>query len=219
MAFDPDEVCELLARCHRRCCICHRYCGVKMETDHIEPAAESANDNIENAIPLCFECHAETHSYNDKHPRGRKFRPKELRLHKEQWLKICASNPGVFVEPVAYQSVGPIAALVDELEFNMRVAELSNPQFMGSLFMDDQFRRAIQEGAISLMDPELKRKIIEAYTQVSRANHLLQHAFTNPTGHPYALAPRHEAGGAVGATQGALQQAHDALMSFVAPES
>jgi hypothetical protein len=32
---------------------------------------------------VCFECHPEIHSYNDKHPRGRKFLPEELQLHKK----------------------------------------------------------------------------------------------------------------------------------------
>jgi len=40
--------------------------------------------------------HAEIHSYNDKHPRGRKFRPEELHGHKEQWLEICEKQPEIF---------------------------------------------------------------------------------------------------------------------------
>ena len=83
MAFDRAEVSKLLAKCHRRCCICHNFCGVKIETDHIIPAGDGGSDKIENAIPLCFECHAEAHSYNNKHPRGRKYLPDELLLHKE----------------------------------------------------------------------------------------------------------------------------------------
>jgi hypothetical protein len=83
MAFSRDEVSVLLAQCHRRCCVCHRFCGVKIETDHIVPAEDDGGDGIENAIPVCFECHPEIHSYNDKHPRGRKFLPEELQLHKK----------------------------------------------------------------------------------------------------------------------------------------
>ena len=61
MAFPHDKVSELLAQCHRRCSICHRFCGVKMETDHILPQSEGGTDDVENAIPVCFECHAEIH--------------------------------------------------------------------------------------------------------------------------------------------------------------
>src|SRR5215467_5857650 len=92
MPFPPSDVAELLAKCHRRCCICHRFCGTKIETDHINPHAQSKDDSIENAIPVCFECHAEIHSYNDAHPRGRKYRPDELRMHKVQWLRLCETS-------------------------------------------------------------------------------------------------------------------------------
>jgi 5-methylcytosine-specific restriction endonuclease McrA len=74
-------------KARRRCCICQRYCGVKIETDHIVPSDEGGGDEIQNAIPVCFECHAEIHSYNDRHPRGRKFQPNELRGHKERGFR------------------------------------------------------------------------------------------------------------------------------------
>ncbi len=77
--FSQPDVDDLLVRCHRRCCVCHRYCGVKIEMDHIVPSAADGPSDVANAIPVCFECHAEIHSYNDQHPRGRKFRPDELR--------------------------------------------------------------------------------------------------------------------------------------------
>ena len=71
----------------------HRFCGVKIETDHIRPAADGGDDSIANAIPVCFDCHAEIHSYNEKHPRGRKFTAEELARHKAQWLDICVKPP------------------------------------------------------------------------------------------------------------------------------
>ena len=123
MSFDRDEVADLLVRCHRRCCICHRFCGVKMETDHIEPRADDGPDLIDNAIPVCFECHAEIHSYNDQHPRGRKFTPTELRAHKEQWLNICKDRPEVLLASTHDGDVGPLQALIDELCFNELVAK------------------------------------------------------------------------------------------------
>jgi hypothetical protein len=52
VAFPQDKVSELLAQCHRRCCICHRFCGVKMEPDHIVRQADSGNDDIDHAIPV-----------------------------------------------------------------------------------------------------------------------------------------------------------------------
>jgi 5-methylcytosine-specific restriction endonuclease McrA len=125
MSFNRDEVDSLLAACHRRCCICHRFCGVKMETDHIRPAADGGNDNIANAIPVCFDCHAEIHSYNDKHPRGRKFTPTELAMHKQHWLKLCSEQPdvGLLSPGRSDGEVGPLQALVDEIEYNLEEDE------------------------------------------------------------------------------------------------
>lgn len=189
MAFPQDKVSELLALCHRRCCICHRFCGVKMETDHILPQAESGTDAIENAIPVCFECHAEIHSYNDKHPRGRKFRPEELRRHKEQWLNICAKYPEALVAAPRQIDVGPLQALIDELEFNERVTASPSSDAQGCPFRDDQFKRAIQSGSVAVLQEEIKKDLLEAYFSMGAANSLIQVAWQHPQGsNPWANA-------------------------------
>jgi hypothetical protein len=146
MAFPRADVERLLAQCHRRCCICHRFCGVKIETDHIVPIEQGGPDTIDNAIAVCFECHAEIHSYNARHPRGRKFTADELHRHKEQWLQICDSHPEIFVAPAGYSDVGPVQALIDELEFNERVAQRLSSHEQGCLFQEDQFHRAVALG-------------------------------------------------------------------------
>lgn len=176
MAFNRDEVAKLLGHCHRRCCICHQFCGVKMETDHIIPKDEGGDDKIENAIPVCFECHAEIHSYNTKHPRGRKFTPDELTQHKEQWLKICSDNPEILIKSFLRTDVGPLNALVDELEYNLSVAKELNIGYIGCNFKDDQFKKAIQIGSISILIDELKSAIIDAYVAMGNVNHYLNSA-------------------------------------------
>src|SRR5260370_41514222 len=159
MAFLEKEATELLAACHRRCCVCHRFCGVKMELDHMVPAAEGGPDTIDNAIPLCFECHAEVHAYNDQHPRGRKVKPEELRLHKQQWLDLCKTSAQFLASVPARTYVGPIQALIDELEFNKVVA--ASAEEMGrtttsAKFVTVQCQRAMSEGVLSLLETELK---------------------------------------------------------------
>jgi len=130
--------------------------------------ADDGTDEIDNAIPVCFECHAEIHSYNDLHPRGRKFTPDELRGHKAQWLQICKQSPGTLLPPSRTADVGPLQALIDELEFNLVVgAELGN---RGALFGEEQFRRAIAHGAIAILESRLKEAILQAYAAMSRAN-------------------------------------------------
>jgi hypothetical protein len=166
LAFNRDQVSKLLVDVHRRCCICHRFCGVKIETDHIVPAGDGGTDNIENAIPVCFECHAEIHSYNDQHPRGRKFAAEELRHHKMHWLETCREHPELFIAVARNADVGPLQALIDELEFNNVVCGGRR----GALFGDEQFRRAIAQGAIALLEPTLKISILNAYASTSRAN-------------------------------------------------
>lgn len=168
--FAREQVDEILVKCHRRCCICHRFCGTKIETDHINPRAEGQDDNIENAIPVCFECHAEIHSYNDNHPRGRKFRPDELRRHRDQWFRICAEKPEAMLAAAWDGDVGPLQALMDELEFNKVVASCSTKDKRGALFLSAQFLRAVQEGMIAILDDSLKNAILQAYVTISRAN-------------------------------------------------
>jgi len=174
MAFDRKEVSHLLAECHRRCCICHRFCGVKMETDHIVPKDDDGKDDIENAIPVCFECHAEIHSYNDKHPRGRKFTSDELSQHKEQWLNHCKNHPEDLAKIYIRSDVGPLQSLVDELEFNVAVASERKRSPFVCLFIDDQFKKALELGAISILKEDLKESIVNAYISMKNVN---QHIF------------------------------------------
>jgi hypothetical protein len=178
MAFPVAEVAVLLAACKRRCRICHRFCGVKMELDHMQPRDDGGTDEIENAIPVCFECHAEIHSYNPRHPRGRKFRPDELRLHKEQWLSVCRERPEILVHAPREIHVGPLQALIDELQYNRRVVQRASEWFKvdrqpthrsAAPLIDEQFRRAMAAGAISVLDDELNALIIDTYASIGRA--------------------------------------------------
>lgn len=187
MAFPPREAERLLAESRRRCCICYRFCGVKIELDHIEPRSENGPDEIENAIPVCFECHAEIHLYNDSHPRGRKYRPVELRLHKEQWLRICREQPGLLLETQRIGDVGPLQALVDELEFNGALATSCDSQnSVLCAFETGEFTRAMSEGVLSLLGEELKTAIHRAYIQMKGANAKV-FRLTNFTGGTSAL--------------------------------
>jgi len=171
--FPQKDVNELLVSCHRRCCICHRYCGVKIETDHIVPAGDGGPSSIENAIAVCFECHAEIHGYNDKHPRGRKFRPDELRAHRDQWLRICQQSPTLLLSAGPDAAVGPIQSLVDEIEFNACVAHSADADSPGCSFRQNEFDRAIREGAVAILHDDLKRSVLDAYVAIGSAEHSL----------------------------------------------
>ena len=218
MAFSPEKVSELLAQCHRRCCICHRFCGVKMETDHIRPQAEGGTDDIDNAIPVCFECHAEIHSYNDKHPRGRKFRPEELSTHKKQWLEICAKYPDALVSASRNIDVGPVQALVDELEFNGRVAASPGSDVLGCLFSDDQFRRAISSGSVSMLHDDVRSALLEAYFEMGSANSFIQAALQHAKGSNSYNTGMGVASERIKKAAGLISAARDALQKFLQTE-
>lgn len=85
--------------CGRRCCLCHKFCGVGMECHHIDQAADEGPNTYENCIPLCFDCHAEVGHYSSNHPKGTKFSAGELRAHRDRWYsrmeqgRITESTP------------------------------------------------------------------------------------------------------------------------------
>ena len=217
MGFNRSEASELLVACHRRCCICHRYCGIKIELHHIEPRGDGGVDAIDNAIPVCFECHAEIQLYNDSHPRGRKFRADELRVHREQWLRICKESPGALLMPYHSHDVGPIQALIDELEFNAEIAQRTDDDVIGALFLVAQFERAIREGLFSLLPDSVRNQISAAYATLMRANMYLGKMSTMPWGgsgsawhHAYTFAQK-----AIACAQEEVPIAREALLKHL----
>lgn len=217
MGFDPSEAEALLVACHRRCCICYRFCGVKIELHHIESHADGGSDAISNAIPVCFECHAEIQLYNDRHPRGRKFRPTELLAHKDRWLRLCREAPAVLVDQQRPHDVGPIQALVDELDFNGTLAANTDADTTGALFLTAEFERAIHEGLYSLLPDSVRNEISAAYATVKRANMDLQKMATMPWGgsgsawdHAYCRAKK-----AMEIAQDEIRRAHGGLLKYL----
>lgn len=87
MSFSKEVVESVLVASGRCCCICHKFCGVRIETHHLRPKSKGGDDSFENCVPLCFDCHAEVEHYNDEHPKGRKYSEGELRKHRDVWFK------------------------------------------------------------------------------------------------------------------------------------
>ena len=104
MGFPNPIRREALVLSARRCCVCRRYNGVGVEAHHIVPRASGGADTLRNAIVLCFDCHCAAGHYNDEHPRGTKFKPDELRRHRDEWYqrvkdaKLEAPNDDEFTE-------------------------------------------------------------------------------------------------------------------------
>lgn len=93
MPFPREVADEALVRCARRCCICRKFCGTRMQTHHIIQEADAGADTLDNCIPLCFDCHGEVVSYNPKHPIGRKFLSDELKRHRDIWFDFVKAHP------------------------------------------------------------------------------------------------------------------------------
>jgi hypothetical protein len=66
-----------------------------MELNHIVQASSGGEWTLDNAIPLCFDCHAEVGHYNVQHPRGSKFTPTELKRHRDNWYSKVRSSGGI----------------------------------------------------------------------------------------------------------------------------
>lgn len=87
MGFTRKVRDEVLARSQRRCCVCHHFKGVGVEVHHIKPLADGGENTLQNAIVLCFDCHTAAGHYNSKHPKGTKYSPQELMLHRDDWWR------------------------------------------------------------------------------------------------------------------------------------
>ncbi|MCZ7673803.1 MAG: HNH endonuclease [Chloroflexi bacterium] len=84
MAFPQNVRTKALLWCDRHCCLCKKACGVNIEVHHLVPESEGGGNEIDNAIPLCFDCHSEVMRYNIEHPRGTKYKIDELKARREQ---------------------------------------------------------------------------------------------------------------------------------------
>lgn len=79
--FSEDTKRKVLLWSDRHCCVCGKACGIDIEVAHIEAKGDP---NIDNAIPVCYDCHANLGRYVDNHPRGNKYKIDELKQRREQ---------------------------------------------------------------------------------------------------------------------------------------
>ncbi len=94
--FSADDKIKLLLWSQRHCCLCGKACGVDIEIAHID---EKAPADIDNAIPLCYECHAKIGHYNPLHARGNKYKHAELKARRQQVYEQYTRH---LVPPIQY---------------------------------------------------------------------------------------------------------------------
>jgi hypothetical protein len=113
MGFDEDLRTKALLWCDRHCCLCKKPCDVFIEVHHLVPQAMGGGDDVDNAIPLCFDCHAKVRAYDERHPLGTKYKVAELRARREQVYEEFTRH---LVPPVDVQITQKLAS-GDEREF------------------------------------------------------------------------------------------------------
>jgi hypothetical protein len=86
----------------RHCCVCGKACGLDIQVAHIDKDGGNIQDN---AIPVCYKCHADLGRYVDKHPLGTKYRIAELKKCRNQIYERNTSYlvPGILpvIHPVS----------------------------------------------------------------------------------------------------------------------
>jgi hypothetical protein len=92
MPFSPEVKERMFIRCIRFCCLCLKHCGTNIEAAHIVDEHADGSNEEENGIPVCLDCHQEIGAYNDKHPKGNKFRPGELRTRRDKVYGLVESG-------------------------------------------------------------------------------------------------------------------------------
>ena len=82
MPFSEDVKLEAKRRAHYKCVLCHN--PIFLEVHHIQPEAEGGSCTLENAAPLCPNCHEVVGS----NPAKRKF----VTESRDFWWGFCAKQ-------------------------------------------------------------------------------------------------------------------------------
>lgn len=97
--FAEKDKIKCLLWCDRHCCLCGKACGVDIEIAHIDEKKRVGSSHIDNAIPLCYDCHGKIGRYNEQHPLGNKYRKEELIARREQIYETYTQN---LIPPISF---------------------------------------------------------------------------------------------------------------------
>ena len=163
MPFPPSIKEDALVSCGRCCCLCHKFCGTKIEVHHIREASEGGGDSLGNAIPLCFDCHADMRSYDHKHPKGNKYSESELKRHRDSWYEKVKGNIGIANREAVVETDKQVyQLLVNVLPWDGSIDFIRTNNFAGFSFelarLDDlyEFEYHCKNPAFEFIDPDLE---------------------------------------------------------------
>lgn len=100
MDFSQNVRDEALVACGRCCCICHKFCGTKINLHHIVQIADGGNNSFDNCIPLCLDCHEDMGKADPRHSTGKHYSHSELRMHRDNWYASVNNGLGNVHSPV-----------------------------------------------------------------------------------------------------------------------
>ena len=79
----PNKIAnKLLDWCERYCCFCGKNCKTHIQIHHIDGNDE--NNNEDNLIPVCFDCHDELTQNSTSQSLGRKYSDLEIKRRREE---------------------------------------------------------------------------------------------------------------------------------------
>ena len=184
MAFPEADVARLLADCKRHCCVCLRWCGSRIHLPHIIPKSQGGPDEIENAIPVCLDCHAEIESRSNM---GRHFSQIELTEHKRRWLEICRERPDVLIQANRRSAeTGPLEAVLAELEYNQILLTGDNYHEDYATPQASQFDRAIAANAVASLEPAVREQLFRTYKSIGETADMIRSRLAqSPGGNAY----------------------------------
>lgn len=136
-----------------------------MEVHHIKAQADGGDDSFENAIPLCFDCHAIVRQYDPKHPKGTRISEKELIQHRDAWYKhVQQGNKNVRKE-TGQDEVEPIKIRHQQDYQNIMLHKVSNGKEVIN-YLTDACGIAYDEQAETLEEVKLVSDFIQYIKEI-----------------------------------------------------
>jgi hypothetical protein len=83
--FNEKDKIKILLWSERHCCLCDKPCDTNIVIHHIkQEGTEEELSDIDNAIPLCYDCHGKIKSYNPAHRVGTSYKIEEIKARRNQ---------------------------------------------------------------------------------------------------------------------------------------
>jgi hypothetical protein len=90
VAVPEEDRAKLLLWCARHCCFCGKECTTNIVIHHID--GDPSNNDLDNLMPVCFDCHGELERYNPEHPVGTRYRYLEIKKRRNRFTNCIPSH-------------------------------------------------------------------------------------------------------------------------------